>query len=61
VLIVIGLALLMHTRFDWSLQWLEEWWPAAFILLGAYLIYRNFESRTREGEGRAGSGPDPAR
>ncbi len=49
ILIGGGLILLMHTRFDWSLDWLEEWWPVAPILFGAYLVYRNIESNRRQG------------
>ena len=40
-----GFVLLMHTRMDWSLEWVEHWWPAAFILIGCWLLYKNFESR----------------
>ncbi len=38
-LIIAGLAALSYTAFGMSLQWLEEWWPIAPVLFGAYLIY----------------------
>lgn len=40
VIAAVGAVLLLHTRFDVSLDWLEEWWPASLILFGAYLIYK---------------------
>ena len=45
VLIVVGIALLSHTAFDFSLAWLEDWWPAAPIAFGAYLIYRGVQEK----------------
>jgi len=36
----VGIVLLLHTRFDVPLDWLEEWWPAALIIFGGYLVYR---------------------
>lgn len=38
VLVTLGTLLLLHTRYDVSLQFLEDWWPVAPILLGLYLI-----------------------
>jgi len=40
-LVVIGFILLLNTRFDISLEWLEEWWPLALIAGGGYLWYRS--------------------
>lgn len=39
-LVVIGLVLLANTRFGMSLDWIEDWWPAAIVAFGGYLIYR---------------------
>ena len=39
-LIVFGVILLSNTLFDIPLDWVEEWWPVAPILLGAYLVTR---------------------
>lgn len=44
-LIVLGALLLMHTRFDHSLAWVEEWWPLGAIFLGVYLLYKHRQGR----------------
>ncbi|NWG14577.1 MAG: hypothetical protein HXY20_13705 [Acidobacteria bacterium] len=41
VLILLGGLLFAHTRFGMPLEWVERWWPVAFILAGLYLIYRS--------------------
>ncbi|MFP3939734.1 MAG: hypothetical protein ACLF0P_05455 [Thermoanaerobaculia bacterium] len=46
----LGVILLLHTRFDVSLEWVGEWWPAALILGGAYLVWKAWQDRT-EGTG----------
>jgi TM2 domain-containing membrane protein YozV len=40
LLIAIGLVLFLHTRFDVSMAWVEEWWPLGAVILGVYLIYK---------------------
>jgi hypothetical protein len=40
VLILVGIIMLMNTRFDISMAWLEEWWPLGIVALGGYLIYK---------------------
>lgn len=40
IMALVGVVLLLHTRFGMSLAWVGEWWPAAFILFGAYLIWK---------------------
>jgi TM2 domain-containing membrane protein YozV len=53
-MIVIGAVLLAHTRFGYSLKWIEDWWPAALVLMGGYLAWR----AVVEGRGRrAGARP----
>jgi hypothetical protein len=44
-LIAIGFILLLNTRFEISLDWLEEWWPAAPMIFGAYLVIRAIQER----------------
>jgi hypothetical protein len=39
-LVVFGLILFGHTMYGLSLTWLEQWWPMAIVVLGAYLIYQ---------------------
>jgi hypothetical protein len=46
-LILLGFLFLMNTRYRWDFEWLEEWWPLGFILLGAWLIYKDVTSRSR--------------
>jgi TM2 domain-containing membrane protein YozV len=45
VLIGIGFILLLHTRYGVSLEWIEEWWPVAPMLLGAYLVIKAIQDR----------------
>jgi hypothetical protein len=49
LLIVAGGILLLNTRFDVPLEWVEEWWPLFVIAIGAWLVYKNFEGRLKEG------------
>jgi TM2 domain-containing membrane protein YozV len=49
-LIIAGIILLGHTRFDMSLDWVAEWWPIAPILFGVYLILVRVRSRQEEEE-----------
>jgi len=44
-LMLVGFILLLNTRFGVSLDWVEEWWPAAPILFGAFLLYRAVQDR----------------
>ena len=39
-LVVIGVLLLLHTRFEMDLEWVEEWWPLALVLFGGWLIHK---------------------
>lgn len=39
ILMAAGGLILAHTRFGYSLEWLEQWWPLAFIFMGGYLVY----------------------
>lgn len=45
LLMAVGFVLLLHTRFDVSLDWIEDWWPAAPMVLGGYLIYMALRER----------------
>jgi len=50
LLIAFGVLALAHTRFGYSLEWLQDWWPAALVVIGAYLIYRSWTDRKSAGE-----------
>lgn len=40
-----GALSLLSTRFGVSFAWLERWWPAAFILLGLWLLIKALKDR----------------
>ena len=40
----VGAVLLSHTVFGMSLEWVNDWWPAALILFGVYLVARSVMS-----------------
>jgi len=48
-LIALGFVLLLHTRFGVSLDWVEEWWPVAPMILGGYLLGRAILERRTSG------------
>jgi len=39
--IVVGGILLSNTLFDMPLDWVRDWWPAALIIFGVYLVARS--------------------
>jgi TM2 domain-containing membrane protein YozV len=47
-LIVFGALMFAHTKFDFSLDWLEDWWPIALVFAGAYLIYSWTRAREKK-------------
>ena len=47
-LIVLGGLALAYTRFNVSMVWLERWWPAALVILGAYLIFKSFAAKMKK-------------
>jgi len=44
-----GFILLLHTRFGMSLDWVQDWWPAAPMLFGVWLIVRALQERQASG------------
>jgi len=51
VLVALGLLLFLNRNFDFSLEWLEDWWPLGVMGLGIWLIVK-----ARQGRGpRAGA------
>ena len=50
-LIGLGSILLSNTLFDYSLRWLEDYWPLAPILFGVYLVGKAFVDGKRAGPG----------
>ena len=47
ILILVGAVALGYTRFGLPLEWIEHWWPAALILMGAYLLYQALANRKK--------------
>lgn len=41
VLIVAGSLIFLHTKFDYSLVWLEDWWPVGLIAAGGWMVVRS--------------------
>jgi hypothetical protein len=56
-LIAAGIVLLLHTQWEVSLDWLEDWWPVAPILLGVYLVARAVQERAETGPGEKSAPP----
>ena len=46
-LAAVGGVLLAHTRFGMPLDWVRDWWPAALILFGIYLVGRSIMDRPK--------------
>ena len=40
-IIAVGGVLLSNTLFGYSLDWIRDWWPAALIMFGVYLVGRS--------------------
>jgi hypothetical protein len=51
-LIALGGILLSNTLFDYSLAWLEDYWPLAPILLGVYLVFKGWSENKGPGSAR---------
>jgi hypothetical protein len=46
-LVLIGAVLLAHNVFDLDLRWLRDWWPAALVLVGLWLVIGAWLDRRR--------------
>jgi hypothetical protein len=44
-IIAVGGVLLSNTLFGVSLDWVRDWWPAALIIFGVYLVGRSMMAR----------------
>ena len=47
-LILMGIIALSYTKYDISLDWVEDWWPLAPILVGVYLCGLAIRDRMKE-------------
>jgi hypothetical protein len=50
LLIAAGLTLFSNTMFGLSLDWVEQWWPVAFVGAGAWLIYADRRAKAAAAE-----------
>ena len=46
---VLGVLLLTNTLWGMSLAWVENWWPVAPIMMGAYLVVKAAQERRQTG------------
>jgi hypothetical protein len=44
-LIFVGFLVFLNTKFDVSMDWIEEWWPLLVIGVGVYLLMKHFRER----------------
>jgi len=47
-LIFVGMLTLLNLRFNFSLAWLDQWWPAGLVALGVYLVVRAIRDRANQ-------------
>lgn len=45
LLIAVGVLSIAHIRFGVSLVWLQNWWPAALVVAGVYLVWKAITER----------------
>jgi len=45
LLVAVSVILLGYTRFDMPMEWLQDWWPVAGVLLGLYLLVKGIMDR----------------
>lgn len=48
VLMAAGLVFFLHTKFDFSMYWLEEWWPIVLVAFGAWLYWKARKSEKED-------------
>jgi TM2 domain-containing membrane protein YozV len=53
IMLVFGAIALSNTRFGYSLDWIEDWWPVFPLALGAYLLARGVMDVMAEKEASA--------
>jgi hypothetical protein len=51
VVTAIGAIILSHTAYDFSLAWLENWWPAGVMIFGLYLVAKGLMERSARDRG----------
>lgn len=51
LMLIVGAIALSHTLWGLPLDWIERWWPLAFILIGIYLLYQSYAYNQRQRKG----------
>ena len=46
LLLAVGLLLLLNLQFGMSLEWIQDWWPAGLMIVGAYLVVQAVRERS---------------
>jgi hypothetical protein len=46
-LLGVGIILLSNTLFDFSLDWMEDWWPVALFVPGVWLIVKAIQEKSQ--------------
>jgi hypothetical protein len=41
ILTIAGVLLIMYTKFDFDMEWINEWWPLGLVGLGIHLILKS--------------------
>lgn len=49
ILMIGGGFLLLHTLFDFDMEWLGDWWPAILIALGGWLVWKSRQEKQAGG------------
>lgn len=40
ILITLGVLILLDLNTDWSMEWVENWWPLVLVIFGGWLIFK---------------------
>ena len=48
MLVLLGVLIFLNRNFDFSLEWLADWWPLGVIGLGVWLIVKARRGRREE-------------
>lgn len=40
ILVVVGVLILLDLNTNWSMEWIENWWPLVLVIFGGWLIFK---------------------
>jgi hypothetical protein len=61
IMIGIGLLIILDLNFDVPLDWIEDWWPLALVLLGVRMVWQGEAQDALDGGRRLPAGRGAAR